>query len=219
MSLARVLSADEAARLIPDRAVVAISSSSGLNTPDRVIRAIGERFAREGRPQNLTTLHPIGTGDMYGIKGIDHLARPGLLRRVIAGSYPSGPSSLPSPDIWRMIQEDAVEAYNLPSGLIFDMLRDVAAKRAGRADQGRARHLRRSAPRGRQDEPGGARTTSSGWSSSTARSGCTSRTSRPTSRSSAARPRTRGATSRWSTRRRRSARWTWRSPRATAAAW
>jgi propionate CoA-transferase len=131
MSLAHVLSADEAARLIPDRAVVAISSSSGLSTPDRVIRAIGERFSREGRPENLTTLHPIGTGDMYGIKGVDHLARPGLLRRVIAGSYPSGPSSLPSPDIWRMIQEDAVEAYNLPSGLIFDMLRDVAAKRAG----------------------------------------------------------------------------------------
>jgi acyl CoA:acetate/3-ketoacid CoA transferase len=126
-----VLSADDAARLIPDRAVVAISSSSGLNTPDRMLRAIGERFAREGRPVGLTTLQPIGTGDMYGIKGIDHLARPGLLARVIAGSYPSGPSSLPSPDIWRMIQEDAVEAYNLPSGLIFDMLRDVAAKRAG----------------------------------------------------------------------------------------
>jgi propionate CoA-transferase len=131
MSTTRVLSAGEAAALIPDGAVVAISSSSGLATPDRVIRAIGERFEREGRPRDLTTLHPIGTGDMYGIKGIDHLARPGLLARVIAGSYPSGPSSLPSPEIWRMIQEDAVAAYNLPSGLIFDMLRDVAARRAG----------------------------------------------------------------------------------------
>ena len=131
MSIVEVLSAEQAAGLIPDRAVVAISSSSGLNTPDRVLRAIGERFAAEGRPRDLTTLHPIGTGDMYGIKGIDHLARPGLLKRVIAGSFPSGPSSLPSPEIWRMIGADAVEAYNLPSGLIFDMLRDSAAKRAG----------------------------------------------------------------------------------------
>jgi propionate CoA-transferase len=129
--IAHVVSAKEAAALIPDRAVVAISSSSGLSTADRVLRAIGERFGREGRPQGLTTLHPIGTGDMYGVAGIDHLARPGLLARVIAGSYPSGPSSLPSPQIWRMIQEDALAAYNLPSGLIFDMLRDVAAKRAG----------------------------------------------------------------------------------------
>jgi propionate CoA-transferase len=131
MSVARVLNAEEAAALIPDRAVVAISSSSGLNTPERVLRAIGERFEREGRPQGLSTLHPIGTGDMYGIKGVDHLARPGLLARVIAGSYPSRPSSMPAPRIWRMIQENAVAAYNLPSGLIFDMLRDVAAKRAG----------------------------------------------------------------------------------------
>ena len=90
MPLPETMSADDAARLIPDGAVVAISSSSGLNTPDRMMRAIGERFAREGRPRALTTLHPIGTGDMYGIPGIDHLAQPGLLKRVISGSYPSG---------------------------------------------------------------------------------------------------------------------------------
>ncbi len=131
MSFARILSADDAARLIPDGAVVSISSSSGLNTPDRVLRAVGERFAAEGRPRELTTLHPIGTGDMYGIRGIDHLAQPGLLKRVIAGSYPSGPSSLPSPEIWKLIAEDAVEAYNLPSGLIFDLHRDAAAGRPG----------------------------------------------------------------------------------------
>src|SRR5690554_5641926 len=62
--LAQPMSPDDAVRLIPDGAVVAISSSSGLNTPDRVVRALGERFAREGRPRALTTVHPIGTGDM-----------------------------------------------------------------------------------------------------------------------------------------------------------
>jgi acyl CoA:acetate/3-ketoacid CoA transferase len=118
---------DDAARLVADRAVVAVSSSSGLNTPDRMLRALGERFAREGRPQGLTTVHPIGSGDMYGIPGIDHLAQPGVLARVIAGSYPSGPSSLPMPAIWRLILEDGVAAYNLPSGLIFDVLRNTAA--------------------------------------------------------------------------------------------
>jgi len=131
MGFARTVSMDEAAGLVPDGAVVAVSSSSGLNAPDRVLRAIGERFAREGRPRGLTTVHPIGTGDMWGQKGIDHLAAPGLLRRVIAGSYPSGPSSLPSPKIWRLIAEDAILAYNLPSGLIFDLLREGAAGRPG----------------------------------------------------------------------------------------
>jgi acyl CoA:acetate/3-ketoacid CoA transferase len=131
LPLVQTVSPDDAARLVPDRAVVAISSSSGLNTPDRVLRAIGERFAREARPRDLTTVHPIGSGDMYGIAGIDHLAQPGLLKRVIAGSYPSGPSSLPMPAIWRLILEDAIQAYNLPSGLIFDALRNAAAGGAG----------------------------------------------------------------------------------------
>ena len=93
--MARVISADEAAALIPDDAVVTVSSSSGLGCPDRVLRAIGERFESAGSPRGLTTLHPIAAGDMYGIKGIDHLARPGLLARVVEGSFPSGPSSLP----------------------------------------------------------------------------------------------------------------------------
>ena len=44
---------------------------------------------------------------------------------------PSGPSSLPMPDIWRLIVENQLAAYNLPSGVLFDMHRDAAAKRPG----------------------------------------------------------------------------------------
>jgi propionate CoA-transferase len=131
MTRVTVLEADEAARLIPDGAVVTVSSSSGLNCPDRMLRAIGERFEREGSPRGLTLLHPIAAGDMYGIKGIEHLARPGLIARVLAGSYPSGASSLPMPDIWRMIVENEVAAYNIPSGILFDMHREAAARRPG----------------------------------------------------------------------------------------
>jgi propionate CoA-transferase len=93
--MSKVLSAAQAAELIRDGDVVTISSSSGLGCPDKVLAAIGERFERTGAPRGLTTLNPIAAGDMYGIKGIDHLARPGLLKRILAGSYPSGPSTPP----------------------------------------------------------------------------------------------------------------------------
>src|SRR6056297_1377904 len=125
------VSAMEAAICIPDGAVVTVSSSSGLGCPDAVLQAIGARFEAEGHPAGLTTLHPIAAGDMYGVKGIDHIARDGLLSRIIAGSYPSGPSSLPMPAIWRMVTEDRVAAYNVPSGILFDMHRDVAARKPG----------------------------------------------------------------------------------------
>ena len=127
----KLISPEQAAELIRDGDVVSVSSSSGLGCPDKMLAALGSRFLREGSPRNLTMLHPIAAGDMYGIRGIDHLAHPGMLERILAGSYPSGPSSLPMPDIWRLIVENKVAAYNLPSGILFDMHRDAAAKRPG----------------------------------------------------------------------------------------
>ena len=131
MQKVSVLSPTEAGALIPDGAVVTVSSSSGLGCPDTVLRGIGERFAATGSPAGLTTVHPIAAGDMAGIKGIDHLVRPGLLRRVIAGSYPSGPSKAEPPLIWQAIESDALEAYNLPSGVLFQMHRAGAARQPG----------------------------------------------------------------------------------------
>ena len=129
--MTKLVTAERAAAMIEDGDVVTVSSSSGLGCPDKMLAAVGERFRNEGHPRELTTLHPIAAGDMYGIRGIDHLAQPGLLRKVLAGSYPSGPSSLPMPDIWRLVVEDKIAAYNVPSGILFDMHRDAAAKRPG----------------------------------------------------------------------------------------
>ena len=85
MPRAHVLSPAEAAPLIPNGATITVSSSSALGCPDAVLQAIGERFAATGDPRALTMVHPIAAGDLYGITGIDHLAEPGLLQRVIAG--------------------------------------------------------------------------------------------------------------------------------------
>ena len=120
MAFPRVMTADEAAELVPDGATVTISSSSGLGCPDAVLAAIGRRFETEGHPRGITTIHPIAAGDMYGIKGIDHIARDGLLARVLAGSYPSGPSSSEPPLIWQMVTGDRIPAYNIPSGILFE---------------------------------------------------------------------------------------------------
>ena len=126
-----VLTGAEAARLIGDSAVITISSSSGLGCPDAVLKAIGQRYAETGGPANLTTLHPIAAGDMYGIKGIDHLCRPGQLRRVLAGSYPSGSSKLDPPLIRGLIHNDQIQALNIPSGVLFQMHRAASTGQPG----------------------------------------------------------------------------------------
>ena len=123
--------ASEAVALIPDNATIAVNSSSGLGCPDAVLAAIGERFDREGSPKNLTSIHPIAAGDFFGTKGIDHYAKAGCLSKIIGGSYPSGPTNAEPPLIWQMITGNKIKAYNLPSGIIFDMLREGAGHRPG----------------------------------------------------------------------------------------
>ena len=131
MARPKVLSAREAVGLIPDAAIVTVSSSSGLGCPEAVLAAIGRRFDVTGHPRDLTTLHPIAAGDMWGIAGIDNLAKTGCLARILAGSYPSGPSQATPPKIWQLITDNRIPAYNIPSGILFDMHREAAAKRPG----------------------------------------------------------------------------------------
>ena len=68
---------------------------------------------------------------MWGIHGIDHLAKEGCLARILGGSYPSGPSKAEPPKIWQMVSGNKIPAYNIPSGILFDMHREAAAKRPG----------------------------------------------------------------------------------------
>jgi propionate CoA-transferase len=128
----KIVSAAEAVAHIKDGAIVAVNSSSGLCCPDATMKAMGERFVTHQSPRGLTMIHPIAAGDMWGIKGIEHLAQhKGQIARVVAGSYPSGPSSSEPPFIWQRIIANEIPCYNVPSGIVFDMLREAAAKRPG----------------------------------------------------------------------------------------
>lgn len=129
--MSKTATAEEAVRRIGDGAIVAVNASSGLCCPDVVLAALGARFDATGSPRNLTSVHPIAAGDMFGTPGVDHIAKPGMLTKIIGGSYPSGPTKAEPPKIWQMITAGQVKAYNVPSGIVFDMLREGAAKRPG----------------------------------------------------------------------------------------
>ena len=129
--MSKIRTAAQAVAAIRDGAMVAVNSSSGLLCPDSVLKALGERFAATGSPGALTMIHPIAAGDMFGTKGVDHLAQKGMISRIIGGSYPSGPTNAEPPLIWQRILAEDLAAWNVPSGIVFDMLREGAAKRPG----------------------------------------------------------------------------------------
>jgi propionate CoA-transferase len=126
-----ILTADEAARLVPDGATVTISSSAAQLVPDKVLAGIEARFHATGDPKGLTVIFPLAVGDSFGTVGLDHLAYPGLIKRLIGGSYVNGPAAKPAPKIYAMILNDQVEAYNFPLGPLLHLHRDIAARKPG----------------------------------------------------------------------------------------
>jgi propionate CoA-transferase len=122
----RIMTAEEAAQLIPDGANVALCGCLSMLEPDTVLAGIEARFLREGRPRDLTVIHPVMVGSTKGA-GINRFTHDGLMRRVIGGSF----SIFADYEITGMIKQDRVEAYNLPIGTILHWLRESGAGRPG----------------------------------------------------------------------------------------
>ena len=121
----RVVTADEFAKAVVTGDTLLIGGSgAGHSVPDTLVSAIARRFRREGEPRNLTTVHPVGLGDRSE-RGIGHLAKLGLLKRVVCGTL------VDSPPVERMAVANEIEAYTLPQGCLSQLTREMAAGRPG----------------------------------------------------------------------------------------
>ncbi|MCJ7873572.1 CoA-transferase [Phaeobacter sp. J2-8] len=131
--MTKIVTAEEAVAAIPDGATVASAGVIGWVTPDKVLGALGRRFRDTAQPRDLTFYFPCGTGDAMGIKGMDHVAQDGLMKRIVSGSYinPVDPATGKRPELMRLIAENRIEAYSWPIGASMHWLREVARKSPG----------------------------------------------------------------------------------------
>ena len=120
----KVLDADAAAALIENGQTLIVEGSSGFGVAESVLAALERRFEATGKPSDLTLVHTTGVGDRAA-RGINHLAREGMLRRVIGGNWGLMPSLI------KLIAEGKVEAYNFPQGVICQLYREIAAGKPG----------------------------------------------------------------------------------------
>ena len=131
--MTKIVRAEDAVAGIETGSTVASAGVIGWVTPDLVLKALGDRFAADAAPRDLTFYFPCGTGDAMGIKGMDHVAREGMMKRIISGSFinPVDPKTGKRPELMRLIREDRIEAYSWPIGASMQWLREVARNSPG----------------------------------------------------------------------------------------
>lgn len=112
----------EAVELIHDGAVVGIGGFIGTGVAEEIHLEVEKKFINTGYPKDLTLIYAAGIGDGNGAsKGLNHYAYDGLVKRVIGGHWGMAPRLTP------LVEANKIEAYNLPQGVICQLIREGAA--------------------------------------------------------------------------------------------
>ena len=122
--MSKVITAREAALLIRDGVTIGASTQGLSGWAEEIAIAIEDRFLESGHPKNITLVHACTCGD-YKKKGTTRLGHEGLIKRLICGH------TLTSPNMIRLIEENKIECYLLPQGVICQLWRAIAGKKVG----------------------------------------------------------------------------------------
>jgi propionate CoA-transferase len=121
----KVVTAEEAVRLVPDGATLVVGGSgAGHALPQLFIDTLADVYAHDGRPRDLTTVRVVGIGD-FADRGFSQLALPGLQRRTIGSNIGN------EPRLGALVEAGEVESYSFPQGVLSQLMREIAAGRPG----------------------------------------------------------------------------------------
>ena len=117
----KIVTAQEAVQKIKSGDTLVVGGAgAGHGVPDALLEALGQEFVTHGSPENITVLHPCGIGDNQD-RGLNHLAHEGLIKRDIGGFWGNAPK------LCDLAQQEKLEAYNFPQGVLAHLVRAIAA--------------------------------------------------------------------------------------------
>ena len=121
----KVMSVSAALDLIKDGDTVVHSSASFAGCPDYVLKCLEDRYLETKHPAGLLLYAGCGHGRPGGYGGDDRFGHPGFLRRTIC-THPDV-----VPNVRKLIENNEIEGYVFPQGVVHQLFRCAAAKQPG----------------------------------------------------------------------------------------
>ena len=124
--MSKVMTAKEALAMVEDGATVVSSGFQFITNAEELMKALETRFLETGAPRDLTIMHASGQGLIGQLDlGLTHYAHEGLIKRYITGHFANNKAMI------ELANQDKIEVYNLPQGVICQMYRAAAAGKSG----------------------------------------------------------------------------------------
>lgn len=122
--MSKIITAQEAANLVKDGMTVAFGTMGLAGWAEEVAEAVEKRFLETGHPNSLNIVQGCNAGDRKE-RGITRWGHEGMIRRWMGAHIGF------SAGICKLIDENKIEAYCIPQGVIINLWRDIAAGRPG----------------------------------------------------------------------------------------
>jgi len=122
------MTAEAVAAAVRDGDTIVFPGDASILVADHLMSAIERRFLQTGHPRALTVFEPCNAA-LDEHSGVMRFAHEHMIRRIIAAAFPARISK--DPRLSRLIREDKVEAYMLPMGILYNLLRTIAGGRPG----------------------------------------------------------------------------------------
>ncbi|MDP0399198.1 acyl CoA:acetate/3-ketoacid CoA transferase [Tsukamurella strandjordii] len=120
----KVVTADEAVRLIRNGDYLVVEGFAGQGYAEELVLALERRYLASGNPKDLSLVFTVAQGDR-GDRGFVHLCHDGMLKRSLGGHYGMAPA------LQKLAVSGGIEAYNLPQGVLAQLIRDTGAGKPG----------------------------------------------------------------------------------------
>jgi len=122
--MAEFIRAEKVVDLIKDNSFILLSGFVGIGSPEEIFIELEKSFLEKNSPKDLTIMFAAGFGDSK-TRGLNRFGHKGMLKKVIGGHWGLAPR------LGELANNNELEGYNLPQGVIAQMFRDMAAKKPG----------------------------------------------------------------------------------------